>query len=102
MNLNDFGWVHFETGSDNKTWGQFHQQFTSSFYAGRSQKRKKDKQHKQLFALSGSSGVKAAPKHVDEIDPWSSFSAQLIFGVCTFDALIAADLTSTNTFGEVS
>ena len=39
-----------------------------SFYARRSQKLKKDSQLKQLFALSGSVGVKANI-HVDEIDP---------------------------------
>ena len=51
-------------------WGQFHECFTSSFYTHRSQKRQKDSQVKQLFALSGSACVKAARKHVDEIDPW--------------------------------
>ena len=48
---------------------QFHQHFTCSFYAGRSQKRQEDSQLKQLFALSGSVSVKAAHKHIDEIDP---------------------------------
>ena len=48
---------------------QFHQHFTCSFYALRSQKRKTDSQLKQLLALSGSAGVKAACKRVDEIDP---------------------------------
>ena len=52
-----------------ETWGQFHHYFTSSFYTSRSQKRKKDSQVKQLFALSGSVRVKAAHKHADEIDP---------------------------------
>ena len=51
-------------------WGQFHQQFTSSFYACRSQKCKKDSQLKKLFALLGSACIKAALKHLDEIDPW--------------------------------
>ena len=37
--------------------GQFHQYFTSSFYARRSKKPKKDSQVKQLFALSGSACV---------------------------------------------
>ena len=49
--------------------GQFHQHSTSSFYACRSQKRKKDRQLKLLFALLGSARVKAARKHVGEIDP---------------------------------
>ena len=40
--------------------------FTRSFYARRSQKRKKGSQLKQL---SGSVGVKAVRKHIDEIDP---------------------------------
>ena len=48
---------------------QFHQHFTRSFYARRSQKRKKDSQLKQLFVLAGSVGIKAVCKHVDEIDP---------------------------------
>ena len=51
-------------------WGQFHQLFKRSFYVCRSQKRQKDSQLKQLFALSGSVGVKAARKYVGEIDPW--------------------------------
>ena len=51
------------------TWGRFHQHFRSSFYTRRSQKLKKDSQVKQLFALSGSAGVKAVHEHVDEIDP---------------------------------
>ena len=39
---------------------QFHQRSTSSFYACRSQKRKKDCRVKQLFVLSGSASVKGA------------------------------------------
>ena len=53
--------------------GQFHQHFTSSFYTHRSQKREKDIQVKQLFALLGSVCVKTACKHVVEIDPRSRF-----------------------------
>ena len=49
--------------------GQFHLHFMSSFYARRAQKPKKDSQLKQLFLLLGSAGVRAARKHVDEIDP---------------------------------
>ena len=41
----------------------------SAFYARRSQKCKKDSQLKQLFVYLGSAGVKAACKHIDEIDP---------------------------------
>ena len=50
---------------------------TSSFYARRSQKRKKTV--KQLFVLSGSARVKAERKNNDEIDPCylSHFSALL-------------------------
>ena len=51
--------------------GQFHQHFKCSFYAQRSQKCKHDSQFKQLFALLGSAGIKAASKHIDEIDPRS-------------------------------
>ena len=47
---------------------QFHQRSTSSFYVHRFQKRKKDSQVKHLFVLAGSERVKAARKHVDEID----------------------------------
>ena len=49
-------------------WGQFHHHFMSNFYVRRSQKFKKDSQIKQLFALLGPACVKAAHKHVDEID----------------------------------
>ena len=59
----------FEIKEAKKTGGKFHQHFMCSFYACRSQKCKKDSQLKQLFALLGSVGVKAAYKHVDEIDP---------------------------------
>ena len=45
---------------------QFHQCFTSSFYTQRSQKRQIDSQVKQLFALSGSSSVKAARKLAED------------------------------------
>ena len=55
------------------TFSQFYQQFTSNFYAHRSQKRKKDSQVKQLFLLLGSVCIKAACKHIDEIDPRSQF-----------------------------
>ena len=43
-----------------------------SFYARSSQKRKKDSQLKQHFALLGSASVKAAHKHIDEIDPYNA------------------------------
>ena len=52
--------------------GQFHQHSTLSFYAGRSQKCKKDSQVKQLFVLLGPLHVKAGHKHFDEIDPWTT------------------------------
>ena len=52
---------------------QFHQHLTSSFYTRRSQKHKEDSLLKQLFALSGSVGIKAVRKHVDEIDPLCLF-----------------------------
>jgi hypothetical protein len=40
-----------------------------SFYARRSQKCKNDSKVIGRFALLGFMGVKAAPKHVGEIDP---------------------------------
>ena len=59
--------------------GQSHQHFTCSFYARKSQKRKKDSQLKQLFAPLGSVGIKAARKHIDEIDPSFRVSSGLFF-----------------------
>ena len=53
------------------TLGKFHQHFTSSFYAHRSQKRQKDSQVKQLFALLGSVSIKAARKHVKDLSTLS-------------------------------
>ena len=55
--------------NDSECRGQFHQHFMSSFYVRRSEKWHKDSQLKQLFALSGSAGVKTESKHFDEIDP---------------------------------
>jgi len=40
-------------------WGQFHQHSTSSFNARRSQKRKKDRQVKQIFCAFGICGHKS-------------------------------------------
>ena len=65
--------------------GQIHHHFTCSFYERRSQKHKKDSQVKQLFALLGSVGVKAAHKQVDEINPkskglkWQLFQKERFF-----------------------
>ena len=42
---------------------------TRSFYASRSEKRKKLLELTVIFVLLGSLSVKAAHKHVDEIDP---------------------------------
>ena len=64
---------------DQSIWGQFHQHFTFSFYAYRSQKCKKDSQLNQHFALSGSASVKAACKHVGEIDPCSLYKLSLVY-----------------------
>ena len=63
--------MHFQklTLVDQPSRGQFHQHFKGSFYAHGSQKRKKDSQVKQLFALSESVGIKAEYKHIDEISP---------------------------------
>jgi len=54
--------------------GQFHQHFTGSLYKCRSQKRKKKLWFDWIFMLLGFSCVKAAHKHVDEIDTWMSWS----------------------------
>ena len=45
--------------------------FTCSFYTPRPQKCKKLLELPVFFALLGSASVKAACKHVGEIDPWS-------------------------------
>ena len=62
-----------QTRGPDRTWpdsrDQFHHHFTSSCYACRSQKGKKDSQVKLLFGLLGLARVKAAHKHVDVIDP---------------------------------
>ena len=50
-------------------WGQFYQHSTCSFYARRSQKRKKDCQVKQFFVLLGSSSVKAACRMLVKLTP---------------------------------
>jgi len=63
------------------SWGQFHQHFPSSFYACRSQRCKKHWWLDCLFALLGSVGIKAAHKHVGEIDPWFT---QLLEGLLIF------------------
>ena len=47
--------------------------FMRSFYACRSQKRKKLLELTDFFALFGPAGVKAASEHINEIDPWSLF-----------------------------
>ena len=44
--------------------------FNAAFMRTDPKSTKKDSQLKWPFLLSGSVGVKAAPKHVDEIDPW--------------------------------
>jgi hypothetical protein len=49
---------------------RFHQHFTSSFYACRSQKHKNDSQVNSHFVLLWSTCLKALCKHVGEIDPW--------------------------------
>ena len=62
--------------SNRATWqkttcSQFHQHFLqAAFTHADPYSAKKDSQVKQLFVLSGSVGIKAARKHVDEIDPW--------------------------------
>ena len=58
------------------TCSQFHQHFMRSFYASRSQKRQKDSKLKQLFALSGSVGIKASNEHVGEIETWGTHTSR--------------------------
>ena len=56
--------------------------FTYSFYACRSQKRKELLELTVFFSLLGSVGVKAARKHVGEIDTSSVFQRCLRFVYC--------------------
>ena len=58
--------------------------FKCSFYAHRAQKCKKDSQLKQLFTLLVSVSIKAALKHVDEIDHKRSTWWELELDVNTF------------------
>ena len=51
-----------------------------SFYMRRSQKCKKDSQLKQLFALLGSACIKAACKHVGEIETRSGVKTDKLIG----------------------
>ena len=58
------------------TWAQFHQRSTYSFYARRSQKRKKIQlSHKYLFTLLGSTGAKAARRTLMKLTPGLFFRA---------------------------
>ena len=52
--------------------GSISPSFDEQLLRPQSPKAQKDSQLMQLFALSGSAGVKAAQKHVDEMDPFSS------------------------------
>ncbi len=59
-------------------WCQFHQHSTSSFYASRSQKRKKDSPVVSIFYAFGICSCKSCPQNVDEIDPrYERYSADL-------------------------
>ena len=51
-------------------------------------KAQKDSQLKQLFALLGSMSVKAARKHVDEIDPMSPYFPILFYFKCQTACII--------------
>ena len=65
-------------GFTDKIWSKNHLDLWSispTFYV----QRKKDSQLKQLLALSGSARIKAASKHVDEIDPRSRKSIIVFF-----------------------
>ncbi len=53
--------------------GQFHQQSTSSFYASRSRKRKKDSQGVNLLCAFGICARKSCSQNVDEIDTMSLY-----------------------------
>ncbi len=53
-----------------ETWGQFHQQFTSSFYSSRSRKHKNGCQFISLCCAFGIFVRKSCLQNVGEIDPW--------------------------------
>ena len=59
-------WISFDQGSISPS---FYKQLFRPQSPAEPKKNKKDSQLMQLFALLGSARVKAAPKHVDEIDP---------------------------------
>ncbi len=54
---------------DPSSWGQFHQRSTSSFYAGRSQKHKKESKVVSLFCTLGSALAKAACRMMMTLTP---------------------------------
>ena len=67
--------------------GQIHKHSTSSFYAGRSQKRKNDSQVKQLFSAFGICQPKSCSQIVDEIDPTDPKSKKSCFTCLSFFSL---------------
>jgi len=69
---------------------QFHQRFMRSFYLRRFQKHKNDIQVIVHFALLGSMNVKAAHKHVGEIDSRSSQTVNIQIARAMF-ILLKAD-----------
>jgi hypothetical protein len=56
---------------------QFHQRSMYSFYARRSQKRKKDSQVVNLFYTFGICERKSCTKNIDEIDPVLNWKGEI-------------------------
>jgi len=79
---------------------QFHQHSTSSFYARRHQKRKKNCQVNQLFVLLGSASVKASHRMLVKLTPgrWKKVKNDSI-NRPTLQGLESAKQSST--FGSV-
>jgi len=69
--------------------------FTRSFYAHRSQKHKLTDDLTAFFALLGSTRVKAARKHVVEIDPFCQFQQHFMSSFCS-------DFLSTKNYKPIS
>ena len=69
--------------------------FHAQFLRSQIPKAQKDSQLKQLFVLLGSASVKAASKHVDEIDPRSQSFRSLLFKLVFLFSLLSLRVLNT-------
>jgi hypothetical protein len=74
--------------------------FMNSFYASKSPKHKRQSSHQSLFALLGSTLIKAACKYVDEIDPW--FPKPNFITTCIYQLFLHLILLSQEKAGNGS